>query len=539
MRWLLLWLFALASCGGVHEGKVSAATDPGASVTLRFRPKSGERWREHWTYDIDAPGNGVVRTGLSLDVSVAPLDAGSFSVRATVRKQYRARDGEAESMLWLGGTTFSSTLGSDRAWVGELGVEARTPEAAKTVREIVNGARFGMLIEYPDQAVGIGDSWSIEPRSLSVGPGFEAILRPSYTLQQISKSGDEREVTIGADIQVDLVSQVLGDGVVVEGGGTASGSLRVRERDGVLLESRSVLHFSQEVRVQGTEALGYREFSATARMVATGQNGNVDLARDPRKPEPGDADEERACDLQLTAAGERVGKAPVPLAHFVVGAIYVDTLPAASAGAPAREPGAALLVRADDKSLELDGVALEPKDLARALRGPRAAAPVYVYAPASLPLERLRAALAALPASTNARLMVRAESDDPPQKPSRWLEDQLRQALVAAPADRRARLNQLLADHLVLCDGALEALHKVESSHAGAAELPARITRAFQKCGCTTTHVESLEATLRALYGSPAVHALRLPLHLDRDLRGANGAATVQDVARVLSRATP
>jgi hypothetical protein len=537
VRWLVLSLFVFASCSGVHESKANAASDNGASVTLRFRPKPGARWREHWTHDIDAPGTGVVRTGLSLDMTVAPLDAGSFSVRATVRKQYRARDGEAESTVWLGGTTFSSTWGADRAWVGELGVEARTPEAAKTVREIVNAARFGMLIEYPDQAVGIGDSWSIEPRSLQVGPGLEAILRPSYTLQQISKAGEEREVTIGADVQVDLISQVLGDGVVVEGGGTASGTLRVRERDGLLLESRSVLHFSQEVRVQGTQALGYREFSATARMVATGMNVNADLARDPRKPEPGDAEEERACALQLTAASARVGKAPQPLPQFVAGAIELDALPVASAGAPAREPGAALLVHAEDKLLELDGAVVEPKDLARALRGARATAPVYVYAPATSPLERLRAALAALPPATNARLMVRAQSDESPPKPSRWLEDQLRRALVAPAPERRARMNQLLVEHLVLCDGALDAFRKTESSHTGASELPARIERAFEKCGCTTTNVESLETTLRAMYGSPMVHALRVPLRLERRLHGASGVATVQDVARALARA--
>jgi hypothetical protein len=92
----------------------------------------------------------------------------------------------------------------------------------------------------------------------------------------------------------------------------------------------------------------------------------------------------------------------------------------------------------------------------------------------------------------------------------------------------------LLVDHLVLCDAALDAFRKLESTRQNYAELPGRITAAFAQCGCTTTNLESLETTLQALFGSSELRWL--PLHSDARLRGL-AAGTLQDLVEELSRA--
>lgn len=533
LRWVRALAVALlfAGCSAPRDEKPNQD-----SVSLRFRPKLGQRWREHWIYDFDEPGTGRVRTGLSFDVSVAQADANNITLRHSVRKQYRARDGSAQTMLWLGGSVMTSFWGRDRSWVAELGIDARTQEVVSALRQLGSSARFGTLIEYPDQAVSVGDSWSIEPRTLLVGPGLSAVLRPSYTLESVGKTGSEREVVIDADVQIDLVPEVLGDAVVVEGGGTASGTLRVRVSDGVLLEARSVLHFNQEVRVQNAESLGYREFSARSHVVTTAANENGDLAGEPLKLEPADAEETHACVLQLEAAEQRVGHASTPLRQFILGALVGEGLPRASAGAGLREAGATLSISADGRHLELDGAPIELKDLTKTLRSARGAGPLYIYAPAALPAERLRAILPAIPQGIAARLMVRdASAQTPPPRASRWLEEQLRLAFsMPSPVERQGHLHQLLVDHLVLCDSALDTFRKTESTRQGYSELPGRITAAFVQCGCTTTHLEGLETTLHALFGSPELRWVRLPLRWEGRMRGLT-AGSLQDVANELS----
>ncbi|MET0385941.1 MAG: hypothetical protein ABW321_08275 [Polyangiales bacterium] len=518
-----LCLLALACAPARDEH----GADP--AVTLRFRPSPGQRWREHWIYDLDAPGTGLVRTGLSLDVNVGRPEQGGVWLRHLVKRHYHARDGQlTAAAAALGGVQVVSQWGSDHSLLTDINVEAADPGAARLLRELIDAVRFGMLIEYPDQAISVGDTWSIEPRTLSVGPKLPATLRPSYALEAVSGGGDAREVKIGADIQVDLRAQVLEDNVIVEGGGTASGSLRVRVSDGVLLESRIGLHFNQEVRVNGTDTLGYREFSATSHVLSTTTSASQpNLAAEPLEPEPRDADEARACVGLLDAVEARVGHGATPLLAYTLGALHADLLPRAAGGSPLREAGAVLLITPDGRRLELNGLVVEAKDLIRALRLVQPSEqPLYVLAPAHLPAERLQSTLAVLPRGSDVRLLQRTSRDDVPlPKPTRWLEDRLRAALVVEQErERESRLSQLLIDHLTLCEGALDAYRSQEP----AGEQPRQILRALTRCGCTTTHVDGLELTLHALFGSAELRALRLSRRMIK--RRLRPGASVQDL---------
>jgi hypothetical protein len=530
LAWTMVASVAFNACSSAHDndGKVAA-------VTLRFRPEPGQHYREHWVYDLEAPGLGSLRTGLSFDVNVAPAEQSSLALQQSLRRSYRAKDGVPQAPAWQG-MRVSSLWGGDRSLLGDLTVDHLRGEAARAAHDCLAAARFATLIEYPDQAVSVGDSWSIEPRTLPVGPGIVATLRPTYTIQSIEHSGDERVAVIGTDIQVDLLRSEIDPTIGIEGGGTASGTLRVRVRDGVLLDARAVLHFNQELLVSGSEVLGYREFSATAHIFTSALSVQPNLAAEPHALEPPDAEEQRECAGLLESAAERVGRAPVETRMYLVGALHAQGLAAAYGGAALHESGTSLLLSADPKHIELDGIVLEPRELPKALHDSHAPSdPLYVFVEASLPLDRLRNVLPLLPRDSSLRLVVRDAADDtaPPKAPH-WLEEQLRAALSApTPSERQNRLEQLLADHLVLCEPALEALRKVQSAGQGYSALPARIVNAFVKCGCTTTNLDGLEATLYAMFGSPDLRFLRLPRGLDEHRLAAS--ASVADLVRVLA----
>jgi len=522
-----LWAFcAAAACGSARE---TPGHEHETAVTLRFKPSSGQRWLEHWVYDLDAPGVGLMRTALSFDVSVLRPEPNSLVLKQVVRRQYHGREGRPEPLRNLSGTQLSWTWGHDRSLIGELNLESATLDAAARVREVALAMRFGTLIEYPDQTVSVGDSWSIEPRTLSVGPGLSATLRPSYSFESISSKTGSPVATIGADIQVDLIPEVVDDDVVMEGGGTASGTLSVDATDGVLLEARTILHFNQEVRVQG-ETLGYREFSATAHLFTT--RAQPDLSAEPWKIERVDVDDVRACAGLLDVVAERVGRGSAPLGVFVIGALYSEQLPLTASAPALREPGSVLFIAADGRRLELNGVPVEGRDLAKTLRKSRAPLdPVYVFAPAGLTVERTRSVLALLPRSANPKLLVRvASSEAAPPKASRFVEEQLRAALTAATqAEQQARLTRLLVDHLVLCEGALEVQRKLDKTRGGNPDAAAEILQQIAQCGCTTTQVDGLELALQAVFGPAELRAVRVPAALRARRSGAApGNATVQ-----------
>jgi hypothetical protein len=503
-------LAALAACSNENAGRSS---DP--EVTLRLRPEPGAAYREHWIYDVEVPGSGVLRTGLSFDVAVSRADRGS-ALHYTLRRQYRGRSGQQQPMPRVIGLTVSSLWDSERSLHGDWTLpEGVRPELASLMRSLLAAARFGLLIEYPEQAVSVGESWSIEPRSVPVGPALDATLRPTYTLESIEMVAGERLAVIGADIQGDLARTSLAEGLDEDGGGTASGTLKVRVRDGVLLEARTVLHFKQEISVQGSEVLGYREFSATAHMFTTNLSAQPSLEGEPIKAEPLDPDDERECATALQSAAQRVGRAATPTRQFVVAALRSDSLPRALAALPLREAGTSLVIGDDAKRVELESASIETKELTKTLRSWQVASePVYVFVSADAPLERLRGVIAALPRGSQARLVVHDAADPAPlPKPQHWLEEQLR-LIEATPtaSEREQQLRALLVDHLALCEGARDALRAADSNYA---ELPGRIVHALAKCGCTTTSLDGLETTLSALLGSSRLRYVRL--------RGANG----------------
>jgi hypothetical protein len=392
-----------------------------------------------------------------------------------------------------------------------------------------------MLIEYPDQAVAVGDSWSIEPRTHGVPGALLATLRPTYTLEAIDKRGSEVEAVIAVDIQVDLVPSNVAESVTIEGGGSASGTLRVSVADGMLRDARTVLHFSQEIMVQGSEVLGFREISATAHVFTTPPNQAPDLRAEPIKLEPPEDADDRDCAQSLASAAERVGTAEGHQRVHLVSALHGEGLPAAHGGKALRDSGMSVVLSAEPSQVELDGAPTALQDLPAAVRASGDGRALYIYADAELPLERLRSLMSALPRQSAPRLVVRdPRAPAPPPKASRWLEERLRLALNAPnPLDRQSRLHSLLLAHVVLCEPAQEAFRNaLNAGGRGSTELPAQIVQAFAKCGCTTTNLEGLEATLYAIFGSPDLRSLALPRR-SQDPRWA-AAPTVREFARSL-----
>jgi hypothetical protein len=412
-------------------------------------------------------------------------------------------------------------------------VSAKTLELETSLRGLVETASFGVLIEYPDQAVAVGDSWSIEPRTHAVPGGLSATLRPTYTLEAIEKRGPSVTAVIAVDMQVDLIPSQVVEGVTIEGGGSASGTLRVSVADGVLRDARTVLHFSQEIMVQGSEVLGFREISANAHVFTTPATA-PDPPPEPVALEPLEDDAE--CAQSLSLAAERVGTAEGKQRVHLVSALHGEGLPAAHGGSQLRDSGMSLVVLDEAKQVELDGALVELKDLAETLRAESASGrALYVYADAALPLDRLRGVVASLPRPSAPRLVVR----DPgapasPPKASRWLEERLRLALSAPdPFERQIRLHSLLLAHLALCEPAQDAFRvALNTGSRSTTDLPAQIVQAFEKCGCTSTNLEGLESTLYAIFGSPDLRSLALPRRAD-DSRW--GAPTVREFARSLS----
>ena len=540
----LAWLAAgvLAACTGTVGGCGDAAGQkaqqprPVNSVSLRFRPQDGTQHREHWVLDQALPGEGIRRDALSFDVALlGRMDQGSYAVRHTLRDRQALQDGKPLPERSLRGLSITQQWASDHSVVGEIGVSARTLELETALRSLLETASFGMLIEYPDQAVAVGDSWSIEPRAHALPGGASANLRPTYTLSAIEKRGTEAEAVIAVDIQVDLVPSNVVESVTIEGGGSASGTLRVSVADGVLRDARTVLHFSQEITAQGSEVLGFREISATAHVFTTALNQTPNLRAEPTTLEPPEDADDHDCAQSLAAAAERVGTAEGHQRVHLVSALHGDGLPAAHGGKALRDSGMSLVLSAEPKQVELDGAPIDLKDLAAAVRANGDGRALYVYADATLPLERLRALMSALPRQSTPRLVVRdPQAPAPPPKASRWLEERLRLALTAPDSpERQVRLHSLLLAHVVLCEPAEDAFRSaLNAASRGSTDLPAQIVQAFAKCGCTTTNVEGLEATLYAIFGSPDLRSLSLPRR-SQDPRWA-AAPTVREFARSL-----
>jgi hypothetical protein len=541
---LACWVAAsvLAACSGT-AGACGDAPEPKApqpaavnSVSLRFRPLDGAQYREHWILDLALPGEGLRRDALSFDVALlGRMDQGSYALRHTLRARSALQDGKPIPEPSLRGVSITQQWASDHSVVAEIGVSAHTLELETALRSLVETASFGMLIEYPDQAVAIGDSWSIEPRTHALPGGLSATLRPTYTLQGIESRGSQVDAVIAVDIQVDLIPSNVVESVTIEGGGSASGTLRVSVADGVLRDARTVLHFSQEIMVQGSEVLGFREISATAHVFTTAQNQSPDLRAEPVTLEPPEDEDDHDCAQSLASAAERVGNAEGHQRVHLVSALHGQGLPAARGGKALRDSGMSLVVSAEAQQVELDGAPIELKDLAAAVRASGYGRALYVYADAAVPVERLRNLMAALPPNSAPRLVVRdPRAPAPPPKASRWLEERLRLALTALdPLERQIRLHSLLLAHVVLCDPAQEAFRNaLNASGRGSTELPAQIVQAFAKCGCTTTNLEGLEATLYAIFGSPDLRSLPLPRR-SQDPRWA-AAPTVSEFARSL-----
>lgn len=533
MRQAALLLLLLAACD--KPAPPAPSKGPAPSVTLRFKPADGIQYREHWVYDLSMPGEGLRRDLLAFDVAmISHMDQGSYALRHTVRNRVSSQDGHILPERTLHGVSITQQWGSDHSIVGEIAVVAKTLGLETTLRSLVETASFGVLIEYPDQAVAIGDSWSIEPRTHAVPGGLSATLRPTYTLEAIESRGSSVDAVIAVDMQVDLVPTPVVDGVTIEGGGSASGTLRVRVADGVLRDARTVLHFSQEIMVQGTEVLGFREISANAHMFTSPAGQGADPPPEVIALEPPEDDAECAQTLSLTA--ERIGTAEGKQRVHLVSALHGEGLPTAHGGSQLRDSAMSLVVLGADQ-VELDGTVVELPELAATLRAAKPAGrPLYVYADAALPMERLRSVVASLPRSSAARLVVRdpAAPSQPP-KASRWLEERLRLALSAPdPLERQIRLHSLLLAHLALCEPAQDAFRSALNGGArSASDLPEQIVQAFEKCGCTSTNLEGLEATLYAIFGSQDLRSIALPRRPE-DPRWT-ASPTVREFAKSLS----
>jgi hypothetical protein len=523
-----------AGCGGSSERANEAVLEAQAAptVTLRFRPQDGMQYREHWVYDLAMPGGGVRRDAITFDVAMTSrMDQGSYALRHTVRNRIALQNEQRLPERDLQGVAIAQQWGSDHSLVGEIGVAAKSLDHEAALRGLIQTAAFGMLIEYPDQAVAVGDSWSIEPRTHTVPGGLSATLRPTYTLEAIERRGAAVEAVIAVDMQVDLFPHQVVDGVSIEGGGSASGTLRVSVADGLLRDARTVLHFSQEILVQGSEVLGFREISATAHVFATPITQVVDLTREPVTLEP--PEDDRECAASLSSAAERLGDAEGRQRVHLVSALHGEGLPAANGGSALRDSAMSLVILPAAKQVELDGALVELKDLPAAVRASKAGRALYVYADAALPIERLRAVVSALPRQIAPRLVVRdPRARTPPPKASRWLEDRLRLALSSGAQERQARLDNLLLAHVVLCEPAEDAFRTAQES-GGSDDLPAEIVHAFAKCGCTSTNLEGLEATLSAIFGSPDLRSLALPRRPE-DPKWTL-ATTVRELARALA----
>jgi hypothetical protein len=523
---------AQGGCGSSGAPEVKPNVVP--TVTLRFKPQDGTQYREHWVYDLSMPGEGLRRDVLSFDVAMlSHMDQGSYALRHMIRNRVATRDGHVLPERNLHGVSITQQWGADHSIVGEIAVSAKTLELETALRSLVETASFGMLIEYPDQAVAVGDSWSIEPRTHAVPGSLSATLRPTYTLEAIEKRGESVDAVIAVDMQVDLIPSQVVETVTIEGGGSASGTLRVSVTDGVLREARTVLHFSQEIMVQGSEVLGFREISAKAHVFTSPPAKDQDPGSEPVAIEAPEDDAE--CTQTLSLAAERVGTAEGQQRVHLVSALHGEGLPAAHGGSQLRDSGMSLVVLDEPKSVELDGALVELKDLPAAVRASRGGRALYVYADAALPIERLRSVIASLPRQSVPRLVVRDPGAPvPPPKASRWLEERLRFALSAPnPLERQIRLHSLLLAHLALCEPAQDAFRTAVAAGArSTADLPAEIVQAFAKCGCTSTNLEGLEATLYAIFGSPDLRSLALPRRAE-DPKWA--AATVRDFARSLT----
>lgn len=545
IRWAsrALCVAILAGCsqgGGCSQAADAAAAKPAdvPSVTLRFKPADAAKYREQWVYDVAIPGEGLRRDILSFDVAMlSRMDQGSYALRHTVRSRNATLDGHSIYERNLAGVSISQQWGSDHSVVGEIAVTAKTFELETALRSLIEMQSFGVLIEYPDQAVAIGDSWSIEPRTHSLPGGLSATLRPTYTLESIESLSARVDAVIAVDMQVDLIPSQVVEGVTIEGGGSASGTLRVSVADGVLRDAKTGLHFSQEIMVQGTEVLGFREISSNAHVFTLASNA----AEPPQEPVALEAPEDDSeCSQTLELAAERVGTAEGRQRVHLVSALHGEGLPAAHGGSQLRDSAMSLVVLGDAEAVELDGTVVELKALQTVLReaNPNRRA-IYLYADASLPLEKLRSVVGALPRQPAPRLVVR----DPgapmqPPKASRWLEERLRLALSAPDSlERQIRLHSLLHAHLALCEPAEEAFRTALNAGAKSnpTELPAEIVQAFTKCGCTSTNLEGLEATLVAIFGSQDLRSLALPRRIE-DPKW-NSVQTVRDFALRLTGA--
>jgi hypothetical protein len=533
--WLCLWAVAGCKVHGCTDkarqpGAQPAAEPAAATVALRFRPLDRLGYREHWVYDLQVPGTGIVRNALSLDVTLlAKLPQDSFAVRQTIHHHQLYEDKRPVPLPSVIGTTLTYQWAKDHSLVNEIMADGKDPLTAAAAKSAAQGARFGTLIEYPEQAVAVGDSWSIEPRRLLITPGHEATLRPSYTLEGLEQNPNTlgSEALISSDVQVDLVPTTLAEGVSIEGGGTAAGNLRVRVRDGVVLEARSVMHFSQETHLPGSETLGYREFSATAHVFTTAGDAEPNLEAEPYTIDP--LGEDRECDLALSSVAQRLSTAPVRQHIYLQSADQGTALPEVSAGRTLREPGASVVISADGKHVTIDALTPEPKELAASLRAATQQEHpiIYVYAHAQTPLTTLRSVLAQLRPRGELRLMVRDPRARPATlKPTRWQEQQLRTALVApTQAERELRLAVVLHAHLTLCEPALLALQQaLVPGASGWDSLRAEVVRAFVRCGCNATQLDGLESTLYAIFGSPDLRWLPL------DGRWRNPAPSLQNV---------
>ena len=111
----------------------------------------------------------------------------------------------------------------------------------------------GMLAPYPDEPVGVGDSWS---RTISVTAGFPMQIDSTYTLKE--RAGGMATLSVESTIKTDPNAEPIATGIgkaTVEISGKRTGEMVVHETAGWTMSSKLAMDFKGNMTIAGASGM--------------------------------------------------------------------------------------------------------------------------------------------------------------------------------------------------------------------------------------------------------------------------------------------
>jgi uncharacterized alkaline shock family protein YloU len=217
-----------------------------------------------YKYDVqEVAPDGRAALKVTVDGVSLKMDVLGMKVEYDSAKPPAQIPPQAQGVAAMLGKSFTMEITAQGEVAGVEGVETMLEAAlaqggGAAVREQVEqqfgsdamvATMQGMLAPYPDQAVGVGDSWS---RTLNVTTGFPMQMDSTYTLK--GRAGGMATLAVESAIKTDPNAKPISVGTAkatVQIGGKRTGEMVVHETVGWTMSSKLAMDFKGNLKMIG------------------------------------------------------------------------------------------------------------------------------------------------------------------------------------------------------------------------------------------------------------------------------------------------